>query len=109
MAQTLRLRRGEMDDLDGLYALATIPRVYRYLFDGEPPSREYSCTAVSTARVGLANRLLWFMVPARWTAPLRWMCRAAALRNPANSRDHLAATSRFLGTRPGVAHGVERD
>jgi hypothetical protein len=41
MAPTLRLRRGEMDDLDGLYALATIPRVYRYVFDGEPPSREY--------------------------------------------------------------------
>ena len=41
MAQTWRLRRGEMDDLDSLHALATIPRVYRYLFDGEPPSREY--------------------------------------------------------------------
>jgi [ribosomal protein S5]-alanine N-acetyltransferase len=41
MAQILRLRRSEMDDLDGLYALATIPLVYCYLFDGEPPSREY--------------------------------------------------------------------
>ena len=41
MAQTWRLRRGEMDDLDSLHALATIPRVYRYLFDGEPPSREH--------------------------------------------------------------------
>ena len=40
MAQTLWLCRGETDHLDGLYALATIPRVYRYLFDGEPPSRE---------------------------------------------------------------------
>ena len=63
MAQTLRLRRGEMDDLDGLYALATIPRVYRYLFDGEPPSREYIAQRlalrVSDSPVGCFG--LWFL------------------------------------------------
>jgi ribosomal-protein-alanine N-acetyltransferase len=63
MAQTLRLRRGEMDDLDGLYALATIPRVCRYLFDGEPPSREYIAQRlalrVSDSPVGCFG--LWFL------------------------------------------------
>jgi hypothetical protein len=36
MAQMWRLRRGTMDDLDGLYALATTPLVYRYLSTENP-------------------------------------------------------------------------
>jgi hypothetical protein len=63
MAQNLRLRRGKMDDLDGLYALATIPLVYRYLFDGEPPSRAYIAQRladrVSESSVGCFG--LWFL------------------------------------------------
>jgi [ribosomal protein S5]-alanine N-acetyltransferase len=63
MAQILRLRRSEMDDLDGLYALATIPLVYCYLFDGEPPSREYIARRlgqrVSDPRAGCFG--LWFL------------------------------------------------
>lgn len=63
MAQMLRLRRGAMDDLDGLYALATIPLVYRYLFDGEPPSREYIAQRlgqrISDPSTGCSG--LWFL------------------------------------------------
>ena len=63
MAQNLRLRRGKMNDLDGLYALATIPLVYRYLFDGEPPSRAYIAQRladrVSESPVGCFG--LWFL------------------------------------------------
>jgi RimJ/RimL family protein N-acetyltransferase len=61
MVQSLRLRR--RDDLDGLYALAAIPLVYRYLFDGEPPSREYIAQRlgqrVSDSPVGCFG--LWFL------------------------------------------------
>jgi [ribosomal protein S5]-alanine N-acetyltransferase len=63
VAKVLRLRPGQIDDLDGLYALATIPLVYRYLFDGEPPSREYIAKRlaqrVSDSAVGCFG--LWFL------------------------------------------------
>jgi hypothetical protein len=34
------LRRTRLDDIDGLHALTCLPPVYRYLFDGVPPTRE---------------------------------------------------------------------
>lgn len=36
-----RLRRARLADVDGLHALAVKPPVYRYLFDGAAPDREY--------------------------------------------------------------------
>jgi hypothetical protein len=34
-----RLRQATLDDIDGLHALASMPLVYRYLFDGEAPRK----------------------------------------------------------------------
>ena len=63
MAKVLRLRPGRIDDLDGLYASATIPLVDCILFDGEPPSREYIAKRlaqrVSNSAVGCFG--LWFL------------------------------------------------
>jgi RimJ/RimL family protein N-acetyltransferase len=36
-----RLRLATLDDIDGLHSLASIPLVYRYLFDGAAPEREF--------------------------------------------------------------------
>jgi len=36
-----RLRLATFDDIDGLHSLASIPLVYRYLFDGAAPDREF--------------------------------------------------------------------
>jgi hypothetical protein len=36
-----RLRRAALNDVDGLYALAANPLVYRYLFDGVPPEKAF--------------------------------------------------------------------
>lgn len=36
-----QLRRATLDDVAGLHALASLPLVYRYLFDGEAPKHEW--------------------------------------------------------------------
>jgi hypothetical protein len=36
-----RLRAANLNDIDGLHALAASPLVYRYLFDGALPDKEY--------------------------------------------------------------------
>jgi hypothetical protein len=36
-----RLRAADLNDIDGLHALAGNPLVYRYLFDGVPPDKEF--------------------------------------------------------------------
>jgi hypothetical protein len=36
-----RLRLATLDDIDGLLALTSKPPVYRYLFDGAEPEREF--------------------------------------------------------------------
>jgi [ribosomal protein S5]-alanine N-acetyltransferase len=40
-SETWWLRCASLTDLDGLHALGSKPLVYRYLFDGSAPSREY--------------------------------------------------------------------
>jgi [ribosomal protein S5]-alanine N-acetyltransferase len=40
-AETWWLRHASLADTDGLHALGSKPLVYRYLFDGSSPSREY--------------------------------------------------------------------
>ncbi|HET7883127.1 MAG TPA: GNAT family N-acetyltransferase [Acetobacteraceae bacterium] len=42
-----RLRAVTTDDIDGLNALAVIPQVYRYLFDGRPPDRTFIADRVA--------------------------------------------------------------
>jgi hypothetical protein len=42
-----RLRAASLDDIGGLHALAAIPLVYRYLFDGVPPDKEFIARAVA--------------------------------------------------------------
>ena len=58
-----RLRPVCLDDIDGLHALGCKPLVYRYLFDGAPPSREHIAGRVaegiaSAAATGLGMWLL---------------------------------------------------
>ena len=36
-----RLRRADLNDIDGYHALAANPLAYQYLFDGVPPDKEY--------------------------------------------------------------------
>jgi [ribosomal protein S5]-alanine N-acetyltransferase len=42
-----RLRRAGPDDVDGLHALACLPSVYRYLFDGVAPARTFVAQRVA--------------------------------------------------------------
>jgi RimJ/RimL family protein N-acetyltransferase len=44
-----RLRVARLDDIAGLHALASMPLVYRYLFDGAAPDREFIARRVAQA------------------------------------------------------------
>jgi [ribosomal protein S5]-alanine N-acetyltransferase len=58
-----RLRRANLNDIDGLHALAANPLVYRYLFDGVPPNKEFIARAVaqSVANAGETGLGMWFL------------------------------------------------
>ena len=53
-----RLRAANLNDIDGFHALAACPLVYRYLFDGAPPDKEYitRLVAESVANAGVGGR-----------------------------------------------------
>jgi hypothetical protein len=44
-----RLRAANLNDIDGLHALVANPLVYRYLFDGAPPDKEFIGSSKSRA------------------------------------------------------------
>jgi [ribosomal protein S5]-alanine N-acetyltransferase len=58
-----RLRPADLNDIDGLHALTAIPLVYRYLFDGVPPDREFIARRVaeSVANAGETGLGMWFL------------------------------------------------
>jgi len=58
-----RLRAADLNDIDGLHALAASPLVYRYLFDGAPPDKEYITRRVaqSVANAGETGLGMWFL------------------------------------------------
>lgn len=58
-----RLRGADLSDTDGLYALDTIPLVYRYLFDGSPPDKQFirGRLAESVANAGETGLGMWFL------------------------------------------------
>jgi RimJ/RimL family protein N-acetyltransferase len=65
-----RLRPADLIDIDGLHALAASPLVYRYLFDGAPPDKEFITRRVaeSVANAGETGLGMWFLenVPTRY-------------------------------------------
>ena len=58
-----RLRRADLNDIGGLHALAANPLVYRYLFDGVPPDKEFIAhrIAESVANAGGTGLGMWFL------------------------------------------------
>jgi [ribosomal protein S5]-alanine N-acetyltransferase len=58
-----RLRAADLNDIDGLHALESIPLVYRYLFDGVPPDKEFLMRRVaeSLANAGETGLGMWFL------------------------------------------------
>jgi RimJ/RimL family protein N-acetyltransferase len=58
-----RLRPADLNDIDGLHALESIPLVYRYLFDGVPPDKEFLMRRVaeSAANAGETGLGMWFL------------------------------------------------
>jgi len=58
-----RLRAADLNDIDGLHSLASIPLVYRYLCDGAPPDRESIARRVteSVANAGETGLGMWFL------------------------------------------------
>jgi ribosomal-protein-alanine N-acetyltransferase len=58
-----RLRAANLNDIDGLHALAANPLVYRYLFDGAPPDKEFITRRVteSVANAGEMGLGMWFL------------------------------------------------
>jgi [ribosomal protein S5]-alanine N-acetyltransferase len=57
------LRAADLNDIDGLHALASDPLVYRYLFDGVPPDKEFIAQPVaeSVANAGGTGLGMWFL------------------------------------------------
>ena len=58
-----RLGPADLNDIDGLDALEANPLVYRYLFDGVPPDKEFIARAVaqSVANAGETGLGMWFL------------------------------------------------
>jgi [ribosomal protein S5]-alanine N-acetyltransferase len=58
-----RLRPADLNDIDGLHTLEANPLVYRYLFDGVPPNKEFIARAVaqSVANAGGTGLGMWFL------------------------------------------------
>jgi ribosomal-protein-alanine N-acetyltransferase len=59
-----RLRAADLSDTDGLYALASLPLVYRYLFDGAPPYKEFIRGRVAESVANGAGEIglgMWFL------------------------------------------------
>jgi [ribosomal protein S5]-alanine N-acetyltransferase len=58
-----RLRPADLNDVHGLHALASIPLVYRYLFDGVPPDKEYIARLLtqSVANARQTGLGMWFL------------------------------------------------
>jgi [ribosomal protein S5]-alanine N-acetyltransferase len=57
------LRAADLNDIDGLHGLAASPLVYRYLFDGTPPDKEYITRLVAQSVVNARESRLgmWFL------------------------------------------------
>ena len=57
------LRPADSNDIDGLHALEANPLVYRYLFDGVPPNKEFIARAVaqSVANAAETGLGMWFL------------------------------------------------
>ena len=57
------LRAADLNDIDGLHALASSPLVYRYIFDGAPPGKEYIARRVaeSVANAEESGLGMWFL------------------------------------------------
>jgi [ribosomal protein S5]-alanine N-acetyltransferase len=57
------LRPADFNDIDGLHALEANPLVYRYLFDGVPPNKEFIARAIaqSVANAGETGQGMWFL------------------------------------------------
>jgi RimJ/RimL family protein N-acetyltransferase len=49
------LQPATTDDIDGLHALSCKPLVYRYLFDAEPPSRDFIADRVARSLVNMSE------------------------------------------------------
>jgi ribosomal-protein-alanine N-acetyltransferase len=58
-----RLRAADLNDIDGLHALAANPLIYRYLFDGVPPDKKFITHRVarSVANAGETGLGMWFL------------------------------------------------
>jgi ribosomal-protein-alanine N-acetyltransferase len=58
-----RLRRADLNDIDGYHALAANPLVYQYLFDGVPPDKEYITRLLtqSVTNTGETPLGMWFL------------------------------------------------
>jgi [ribosomal protein S5]-alanine N-acetyltransferase len=58
-----RLRRAELNDIDGYHALAANPLVYQYLFDGVPPDKKYITRLLtqSVTNTGETALGMWFL------------------------------------------------
>jgi RimJ/RimL family protein N-acetyltransferase len=58
-----RLRRADLNDIDGYHALAANPLVYQYLFDGVPPDKEYITRLLtqSVTNAGVTGLGMWFL------------------------------------------------
>lgn len=61
--ESWRLRPADSNDTDGLYALDSMPLVYRYLFDGSPPDKEFirRRVAENVANAGVTGLGMWFL------------------------------------------------
>jgi RimJ/RimL family protein N-acetyltransferase len=57
------VRRADLDDVHGYHTLAANPLVYRYLFDGVPPDKEYITRLLtqSVTNTGQTALGMWFL------------------------------------------------
>ena len=104
-----RLRAANLNDIDGLHALAASPLVYRYLFDGALPDKEYITRLLtqSVANAGETGLGMWFLEDA--SVKYCRLCRVTTLSISQIRRSHLPVRPPILGTGTCPENGVNGD
>jgi hypothetical protein len=98
-----RLRPAACDDVTGLHDLASMPMVYRYLFDGEAPDRELIVNRIARGTENIEN------TGRASVRAIRRMRRVAAVSFTSHRRDHLPVESSVLGARSCCENGMDSD
>ena len=104
-----RLRPATCDDVTGLHALASMPMVYRYLFDGEAPDKELIANRIARGRENMENTGLGMWVLERPSAPYVGCVELRPYPSPRTAEITYLLNPRYWGQGLAVSNGMDSD